>query len=178
METTSAMVATHLTCGARMAIREVARIYGLTEDEISIVTAKIPYYLEFRKRLPNLRYLNNGPSFAIWYLIRHGLKFYRKQLKSWDATGDRDSLRWGSGYISMPIKVLHLSRSLPKVSPLCNGRRTAQKRWDLSKSTFWEIALWLLFGMPLTILKMKESHLMNKHGILKRFCAQLSFWLG
>ncbi|HEX3019559.1 MAG TPA: DNA polymerase III subunit alpha, partial [Chitinispirillaceae bacterium] len=42
----AAMVATHLTCGARMAIREIARIYGLTEEEISRVTAKIPYFVE------------------------------------------------------------------------------------------------------------------------------------
>jgi DNA polymerase-3 subunit alpha/error-prone DNA polymerase len=45
-ESHAAMVATHLTCGARMAIREVARIYGLTEDEISKVTKKIPYFLD------------------------------------------------------------------------------------------------------------------------------------
>lgn len=42
----AAMVATHLTCGARMAIREIARIYGLTEEEISRVTAKIPYFVD------------------------------------------------------------------------------------------------------------------------------------
>lgn len=42
----AAMVATHLTCGARMAIREVARIYGLTEEEIGRVTGKIPYFVD------------------------------------------------------------------------------------------------------------------------------------
>ncbi len=45
----AAMVATHLTCGARMAIREVARIYGLTEEEISRVTAKIPYFVDLEE---------------------------------------------------------------------------------------------------------------------------------
>lgn len=42
----AAMVATHQTCGARMAIREVARIYGLTENEISRVTKNIPYFID------------------------------------------------------------------------------------------------------------------------------------
>lgn len=42
----AAMVSTHLTCGARMAIREVARVYGLTEEEISRVTSNIPYFLD------------------------------------------------------------------------------------------------------------------------------------
>ena len=47
------MVATHLTCGARMAIREVARIYGLTEEEISRVTAKIPYFVDLEEYAQN-----------------------------------------------------------------------------------------------------------------------------
>lgn len=42
----AAMVATHQTCGARMAIREVARVYGMTEQEISTVTKKIPWFLD------------------------------------------------------------------------------------------------------------------------------------
>jgi len=45
----AAMIATHLTCGARMAIREVARIYGLTEEEISRVTDKIPYFVDLEE---------------------------------------------------------------------------------------------------------------------------------
>ena len=40
----AAMVATHQTMGARAAVREVARVYGMTEDEISAVTRKIPYF--------------------------------------------------------------------------------------------------------------------------------------
>lgn len=50
----AAMVATHLTCGARMAIREIARIYGLTEAEISRVTAKIPYFIDLPEVAQNL----------------------------------------------------------------------------------------------------------------------------
>ena len=50
----AAMVATHLTCGARMAIREVARIYGLTEEEISRVTAKIPYFVDLEEYAQNI----------------------------------------------------------------------------------------------------------------------------
>lgn len=42
----AAMVATHQTCGARMAIREVARIYGLTETEISSITKRIPHFVD------------------------------------------------------------------------------------------------------------------------------------
>ncbi len=39
----AAMVATHQTFGGRMAIREVARVYGLTEAEISEVSKRFPY---------------------------------------------------------------------------------------------------------------------------------------
>ncbi|MBD3419526.1 MAG: DNA polymerase III subunit alpha [Chitinivibrionales bacterium] len=40
----AAMVATHLTFGPRMAVREVARVYGLTESEISTITENFPWY--------------------------------------------------------------------------------------------------------------------------------------
>lgn len=50
----AAMVATHLTCGARMAIREIARIYGLTEEEISRVTEKIPYFVDLEEYAQNI----------------------------------------------------------------------------------------------------------------------------
>jgi DNA polymerase-3 subunit alpha/error-prone DNA polymerase len=53
----TAMVATHQTCGARMAIREVARIYGLTEHEISLVTKKIPRFAELSEYTSNLEEL-------------------------------------------------------------------------------------------------------------------------
>ncbi|MBD3320777.1 MAG: DNA polymerase III subunit alpha, partial [Chitinivibrionales bacterium] len=39
----AAMVATHQTFGPRMALRETARVYGMTESEISAVTRKIPW---------------------------------------------------------------------------------------------------------------------------------------
>jgi len=39
-----AMVANHVSIQPRMAVREVARVYGLTETEISRVTQKIPWY--------------------------------------------------------------------------------------------------------------------------------------
>ncbi len=39
----AAMVATHQTFGGRMALREAARVYGLTESEISAVSKKFPY---------------------------------------------------------------------------------------------------------------------------------------
>ena len=42
----TAMIATHQTCGARMAIREVARVYGMTEDEISGITKRIPWFVD------------------------------------------------------------------------------------------------------------------------------------
>lgn len=42
----AAMVATHQTCGARMALREAARLFGMTEDEISGVTKKIPHFID------------------------------------------------------------------------------------------------------------------------------------
>ncbi len=50
----AAMVATHLTCGARMAIREVARLYGLTESEISVVCKKIPYFVDTPEKDENI----------------------------------------------------------------------------------------------------------------------------
>jgi DNA polymerase-3 subunit alpha/error-prone DNA polymerase len=60
----TAMVATHLTCGARMAIREVARIFGLTEGEISPVTKRIPYYVDLPENAENLQeFLMQWPAF-------------------------------------------------------------------------------------------------------------------
>ena len=50
----AAMVATHQTCGARMAIREVARIYGLTETEISSITKRIPYFVDLPENGENI----------------------------------------------------------------------------------------------------------------------------
>jgi len=43
----AAMVATHGTFGMRMALREVARVYGLTESEISAVTKRLPMFYHF-----------------------------------------------------------------------------------------------------------------------------------
>lgn len=40
----AAMVCTHATFGMRAAIREVARVYGLTESEITAVTRKMPWF--------------------------------------------------------------------------------------------------------------------------------------
>lgn len=61
----SAMISTHQTCGARMAIREVARVYGLTEDEISKVTAKIPYFIDLPEYAHNLQeVLKQWPSMS------------------------------------------------------------------------------------------------------------------
>jgi DNA polymerase-3 subunit alpha/error-prone DNA polymerase len=51
----AAMVATHQTCGARMALREVGRLFGMTEDEISTVTKKIPYFIDLPES-PELLY--------------------------------------------------------------------------------------------------------------------------
>ncbi|KMQ52325.1 DNA polymerase III alpha subunit [Chitinispirillum alkaliphilum] len=42
----TAMIATHQTFGTRMAIRETARVYGCTEQEISDVTRKIPWFAQ------------------------------------------------------------------------------------------------------------------------------------
>jgi error-prone DNA polymerase len=41
-----AMVATHQTLGPRMALREVARVFGLTETEIGAVTKRLPWFFE------------------------------------------------------------------------------------------------------------------------------------
>ncbi len=46
----TAMVANHLTFQPRMAMREVARVYGLTESEISTVTKSFPYFYEMGRR--------------------------------------------------------------------------------------------------------------------------------
>jgi DNA-directed DNA polymerase III PolC len=55
----TAMVANHNTYGARSAIREVAKVFGLTEAEISVVTGKIG----FGWRLKNIwRELVNHPE--------------------------------------------------------------------------------------------------------------------
>jgi DNA polymerase-3 subunit alpha/error-prone DNA polymerase len=63
--THAAMVATHLTCGARMAIREVARLYGLTESEISIVCKKIPYFVDTPEKDENIEeILHQWPTLA------------------------------------------------------------------------------------------------------------------
>lgn len=53
----TAMIATHLTCKARMAIREVARIHGLTEREISTVSKRIPWYISMEEDTDTLEYL-------------------------------------------------------------------------------------------------------------------------
>ncbi|MBN1761399.1 MAG: DNA polymerase III subunit alpha, partial [Chitinispirillaceae bacterium] len=53
----AAMVATHQTCGARMAIREVARVYGRTEHEISAVTKKIPWFADLQSYSDDLETL-------------------------------------------------------------------------------------------------------------------------
>ncbi|MBD3240993.1 MAG: PHP domain-containing protein, partial [Chitinivibrionales bacterium] len=45
--THAAMVATHGTFGMRWALREVARVYGLTESEISTVTKRMPQFYHF-----------------------------------------------------------------------------------------------------------------------------------
>jgi DNA polymerase-3 subunit alpha/error-prone DNA polymerase len=42
----TAMVAVHSSFGARMALREVGRVYGFTEAEISAITKKFPGYYE------------------------------------------------------------------------------------------------------------------------------------
>ncbi len=59
-----AMVSTHQSFGARMAIREVARVYGMTEDEISGFTGKIPWFLDIREYAGDLEgALRRWPSF-------------------------------------------------------------------------------------------------------------------
>jgi len=59
----TAMVATHQTCGARMAIREVARTYGMTESEISVITKKIPYFVDTPEKDENIEeVLHQWPS--------------------------------------------------------------------------------------------------------------------
>jgi DNA polymerase-3 subunit alpha/error-prone DNA polymerase len=45
-KTHAAMVSNHLTFGVRMAVRQVARVQGLTESEISTVCSKLPHYYE------------------------------------------------------------------------------------------------------------------------------------
>ena len=61
----TAMVATHQTCGARMAIREVARVYGLTEHEISLVTKKIPWFVDIQDFAGSLdRLVRAWPAFS------------------------------------------------------------------------------------------------------------------
>jgi DNA polymerase-3 subunit alpha/error-prone DNA polymerase len=59
----AAMVATHQTCGARMALRETARLFGMTEDEISTVTKKIPHFIDLPEN-PQLleEYFNRWPA--------------------------------------------------------------------------------------------------------------------
>lgn len=59
----AAMVATHQTCGARMALREVGRLFGMTEDEISRVTKKIPWFVDLPENPQNLYdYFQQWPS--------------------------------------------------------------------------------------------------------------------
>lgn len=58
----TAMVANHLTFQPRMAMREVARVYGLTESEISTVTKRFPYFYEMGSKGINIRdILKNHP---------------------------------------------------------------------------------------------------------------------
>ncbi len=59
----AAMVATHQTCGARMALREAARLFGMTEDEISVVTKKIPHFINLPENPQLLQeYFSRWPS--------------------------------------------------------------------------------------------------------------------
>ncbi|HEX2955598.1 MAG TPA: DNA polymerase III subunit alpha [Chitinispirillaceae bacterium] len=59
----AAMVATHQTCGARMALREAARLFGMTEAEISGVTKKIPYFIDLPENPVLLQeYFSRWPS--------------------------------------------------------------------------------------------------------------------
>ncbi len=74
----TAMVATHQTCGVRMAVREIARVYGCTEREISDITKKIPWFAEIPeeeglleealKMWPSTRHLKLDPP---WPQILH-----------------------------------------------------------------------------------------------------------
>lgn len=54
-EKDTAMVANHITFQPRMAMREVARVYGLAESEISTVTKRFPYFYEMGKKGVNIR---------------------------------------------------------------------------------------------------------------------------
>ena len=51
----AAMVANHNTFGARSAVREVAKVYGLTEKEISSVTQRIGFGWRLQKEWKNLK---------------------------------------------------------------------------------------------------------------------------
>ncbi len=50
----TAMVANHLTFQPRMAMRETARVYGLTESEISTVTKRFPCFYEMGRQGINI----------------------------------------------------------------------------------------------------------------------------
>lgn len=57
-----AMVANHLCFQPRLALRETARVYGLTESEISAVTKKIPHFYEVcREGIDIQSILKNNP---------------------------------------------------------------------------------------------------------------------
>ena len=52
----AAMVANHNTFGARSAIREVAKVFGLTDQEISMVTGRIGFGWSLKKTKDDLAY--------------------------------------------------------------------------------------------------------------------------
>lgn len=62
----TAMVATHQTCGIRMAVREIARVYGCTEREISDITKKIPWFAEIPEEEGQLE-----KALMLWPSTRH-----------------------------------------------------------------------------------------------------------
>ncbi len=62
----TAMVATHQTCGIRMAVREVARVYGCTEQEISDVTKRMPWFAEISEQEGELE-----AAFGLWPQTKH-----------------------------------------------------------------------------------------------------------
>ncbi|MFP4679621.1 MAG: DNA polymerase III subunit alpha [Chitinispirillaceae bacterium] len=62
----TAMVATHQTCKMRMAVREIARVFGCTEREISEVTKKMPWFAEIPEGEGQLE-----KALMLWPSTRH-----------------------------------------------------------------------------------------------------------
>ena len=127
-----AMIATHQTCGARMAIREVARVYGLTEDEISRVTSRIPYFVDLPEYAASLQdMLKQWPSMQNM-VFDHPRPLFLMMQDSYRMPGESGHTVEKWLLLLNLLTLPHLCR-YPQKGIIVQWERMVLKRWGLSR---------------------------------------------